>query len=53
MEKCKVRFRVNGESHEIDVKPSETLLETLRDAGIDRSEGRLRPRRMWELYGAS
>lgn len=31
MEKCKVRFRVNGESHEIDVKPSETLLETLRD----------------------
>lgn len=31
MEKCKVRFQVNGESHEIEVKPSETLLETLRD----------------------
>lgn len=31
METCKVKFQVNGESLELDVRPSETLLETLRD----------------------
>jgi aerobic carbon-monoxide dehydrogenase small subunit len=31
MERFKVRLQVNGESVELDVKPSETLLESLRD----------------------
>ena len=31
MELFKVKLQVNGESMELDVKPSETLLETLRD----------------------
>jgi aerobic-type carbon monoxide dehydrogenase small subunit (CoxS/CutS family) len=31
MERFKVKLQVNGESMELDVKPSETLLETLRD----------------------
>ena len=31
MERFKVKLQVNGESEELDVKPSETLLETLRD----------------------
>ena len=31
MERVKVTFQVNGESVELDVKSSETLLETLRD----------------------
>jgi carbon-monoxide dehydrogenase small subunit len=31
MERFKVKLQVNGESVELDVKPSETLLETLRD----------------------
>jgi carbon-monoxide dehydrogenase small subunit len=31
MEQFKVKLQVNGESVELDVKPSETLLETLRD----------------------
>ena len=31
MERIKVKLQVNGESVELDVKPSETLLETLRD----------------------
>ena len=31
MEQYKVKLKVNGESLEVDVKPSETLLETIRD----------------------
>ena len=31
MEPFKVNFQVNGESVELDIRPSETLLETLRD----------------------
>ncbi len=31
MERYKVKLQVNGETEELDVKPSETLLETLRD----------------------
>jgi aerobic carbon-monoxide dehydrogenase small subunit len=31
MEMCKVKLKVNGESLEVDVRTSETLLETLRD----------------------
>ncbi len=31
MERFKVKLQVNGESVELDIKPSETLLETLRD----------------------
>jgi len=31
MERFKVKLEVNGESVELDIKPSETLLETLRD----------------------
>ena len=31
MERFKVNFQVNGEPVELDVRPSETLLETLRD----------------------
>ncbi len=31
MELFKVKLQVNGEAMELDVKPSETLLETLRD----------------------
>ena len=31
MERLKVKLQVNGESVELDVKPPETLLETLRD----------------------
>ena len=31
MERLKVKIKVNGESVELDVKPPETLLETLRD----------------------
>ena len=31
MERFKVRLQVNGESVDLDIKPSETLLETLRD----------------------
>jgi carbon-monoxide dehydrogenase small subunit len=31
MEQFKVKFQVNGELVDLDVKPSETLLETLRD----------------------
>lgn len=31
MERFKVKLQVNGESMELDVKPSDTLLETLRD----------------------
>jgi len=31
MERLKIKFQVNGEAVEMDVKPPETLLETLRD----------------------
>ena len=31
MEQYKVKLKVNGESLEVDVKPNETLLETIRD----------------------
>ena len=31
MERFKVKLQVNGESVELDIKPSETLLETLRN----------------------
>ncbi|MBW2094724.1 MAG: (2Fe-2S)-binding protein [Deltaproteobacteria bacterium] len=31
MERLKIKLQVNGEPVELDVKPSETLLETLRD----------------------
>lgn len=31
MERYKVKLQINGETEELDVKPSETLLETMRD----------------------
>ena len=39
-----IRLSVNGKDYELQVKPSATLLEVLREDWADRHEGRLRRR---------